>query len=420
MIEFRLPSLGAEMDEGTLLEWKVKPGDAVHKGDVVAVVDTSKSAIDVEIWHEGTVYDLVLEPHRKVPVGTVMARLLEPGETPEHAEAEKRRLLAEVGERESIAAPTLAVTGAAAPAITALRRRVSPAARVRAQDLGLDLADVAGTGPDAAVTIDDVERAAAARTRRAASAPPGGGPAAPPAGPASPVPRPSPADRAVAMRSAIGAAMARSKREIPHYYLAADIPLARATRWLAARNEGRPVNERVLMAVPLLKAVALALRKFPELNGHHLDGAFAPGSGIHIGVAISLRQGGLIAPAIRDTDALATDELMRRLADLVARARALTLRSSEMTDATITVTNLGEQGVELVQGIIYPPQVALVGFGRVTERPWIDDGHVIAAPVVTASLAADHRVSDGHRGALFLNELGRLLQEPEQVDGSRG
>ena len=218
------------------------------------------------------------------------------------------------------------------------------------------------------------------------------------------------------MRAAIGAAMARSKREIPHYYLATDIVLARATRWLAARNEGRPVTERVLMAVPLLKVVALALRRFPELNGYYRDGAFVPGSGVHLGVAISLRQGGLIAPAIRDVDALGLDPLMQRLSDLVARARALTLKSSEMTDATITVTNLGDQGVGLVHGVIYPPQVALVGFGKVTERPWLDHAQVIAAPVVTASLSADHRASDGHRGALFLNEIDRLLQEPEKLD----
>ena len=288
---------------------------------------------------------------------------------------------------------------------------MSPAARTRAQALGLELTGVTGTGPDGAVTLDDVEKAAAAM-RPAEGAAAAAAVATTPAAAAVP----AAAGRALAMRSAIAAAMARSKRDIPHYYLAADIPLVELQRWLAARNADRPLTGRVLMAVPLLKAVALALQRFPELNGHHVDGAFVPAGGIHVGVAISLRQGGLIAPAIHDVDALPIDELMRRLADLVARARALTLRSSEMTDATITVTNLGEQGVELVQGIIYPPQVALVGFGRVTERPWIADGKLSIAPVVTASLAADHRASDGHRGALFLNELGRLLQQPGLLD----
>jgi pyruvate dehydrogenase E2 component (dihydrolipoamide acetyltransferase) len=390
MIEFRLPSLGAEMDEGTLLEWKVKPGDPVRKGDVVAVVDTSKSAIDVEIWETGTIWELVHQPPEVLPVGTVIARLLEPGETPEHAAAQMRQAAIEMPPP-APSAPGL--SPAASPRITAEspapRARVSPAARKRAADLGLDIAVIPGTGPQGAVTIEDVEKAAAA---------------------------PAPKDRATEMRRAIGAAMARSKREIPHYYLATDIPLARATQWLAARNRDRPVSERLLMAVPLLKAVALALRKSPEFNGFYQHDRFVPGTGAHLGVAISLRQGGLIAPALRDVDATGLDALMRALADLVGRARALTLRSSEMTDATITVTNLGDEGVELVQGVIYPPQVALVGFGRMAERPWVENGQVVVMPLVTASLAADHRASDGHRGALFLAAIARLLQAPEGLD----
>ena len=326
MLEFRLPSLGAEMDEGTLLEWKVKPGDPVRKGTVVAVVDTSKSAIDVEIWQEGTIWELAADVGQTVPVGTVVARLLEPGETPAHAEAQKRAqpVAAPAPRAPALAAPATGAPPAIAAAQPDVRRRVSPAARARAETMGLDLAQVAGTGPQGAVTLEDVERTAQAKP--------------------APSKAPSPTDRAQAMRAAIGAAMARSKREIPHYYLSTDVPLARATKWLAARNEGRPVTERVLMAVPMLKAVALALRKFPDLNGWYRDGAFVPGPGIHLGVAVSLRQGGLIAPAIRDVDTLDLDTLMRRLADLVARARALTLKSSEMSDATITVTNLGEAG----------------------------------------------------------------------------
>ena len=266
---------------------------------------------------------------------------------------------------------------------------MSPAARKRAEELGLDTTALTGSGPQGAIVLEDVEKAAATLAQ--------------------------PQDRATEMRRAIAAAMARSKREIPHYYLASDIPLGRATRWLASRNEARPVTERVIMAVLLLKAVALALKKYPELNGFFRDGAFQPGPGIHLGVAISLRQGGLIAPAIRDADKKSLDELMQGLTDLVARARALTLKSSEISDPTITVTNLGEQGAGLVHGVIYPPQVALVGFGKVSERPWAESGQLFVTPVVTATLSADHRVSDGHRGALFLGEAARLLQEPEKL-----
>jgi pyruvate dehydrogenase E2 component (dihydrolipoamide acetyltransferase) len=218
------------------------------------------------------------------------------------------------------------------------------------------------------------------------------------------------------MRKAIAAAMARSKREIPHYYVAEDIPLARALAWLQGENAKRPMAERLLPAALLLKAVAIALKRYPELNGYFRDGAFVPGARINLGVAISLRQGGLIAPALLDAGAKPLTQLMQELTDLVQRSRAGSLRSSELADATITVTNLGDQGAQAVFGVIYPPQVALVGFGRVTERPWADEaGGLKLAPVVTASLAADHRVSDGHRGALFLRELADLLQHPEDL-----
>lgn len=217
------------------------------------------------------------------------------------------------------------------------------------------------------------------------------------------------------MRKTIGAAMARSKREIPHYYLASDIPLARASDWLAAHNAQRSVTERVLMAAVLLKAVALSLKRHSRLNGFFRDGQFQPAPAVHLGVAISLRQGGLIAPALHDCDSKSLDELMQGLADLVKRARAFTLRSSELADPTVTVTNLGDGGADLVHGVIYPPQVAIIGFGGVRERPWADAGALRVVPAVTATLAADHRVTDGHLGALFLADLSRLLQTPEQL-----
>ncbi|MDO8419185.1 MAG: 2-oxo acid dehydrogenase subunit E2, partial [Rubrivivax sp.] len=210
--------------------------------------------------------------------------------------------------------------------------------------------------------------------------------------------------------------MSRSKREIPHYYLSETIPMARALAWLQQRNQSLPVTERLLPAVLLLKAVALALRRTPELNGFHRAGRFEPAAAVHAGVAISLRGGGLVAPALHDVGDKALGVLMRDLADLVRRARAGSLRSSEMADPTITVTNLGDQGAEAVFGVIYPPQVALVGFGRLAERPWVLDGTVRAVPVVCATLAADHRASDGHRGALFLTELNELLQQPQALD----
>jgi pyruvate dehydrogenase E2 component (dihydrolipoamide acetyltransferase) len=266
-------------------------------------------------------------------------------------------------------------------------------------------------GADGTVTLADVERAAAGAGRPAAAPTPApAGAAAKPAAAAATM-----AERAAQMRKVIAAAMARSKREIPHYYLAEDVPLAEATAWLAARNAGRPVTERMLLAPLLLKAVAAALRRFPELNGYWRDDAFVPAEGIHIGVAISLRAGGLVTPALMDVDRKDVEQVGRELLDLVRRTRAGSLKSTELSAGTITVTSLGEQGVGAVFGVIYPPQVALVGFGRVAERPWAVDGGLRVAPVMTATLAADHRVSDGHRGGLFLAALRDLLQNPSEL-----
>lgn len=386
MIEFKMPSLGADMDEGTLLEWKVKPGDEVRRGQIVAVVDTTKAAVDVESWEEGTVHKLLIEPGDTVAVGTVIALLLSAGESPEAAEAWTPPQPAPAE-----APPPAAPIEAVPPPPTvghAGRRRISPAARRRAEELKTDLDRVTGTGPEGVVTLQDVERAATEA---------------------------APVDRAAAMRQTIAAAMSRSKREIPHYYLAEPVPLRRASEWLGAHNADRPITGRLLMVAVFVKALATILKDYPEFNGHYVDGRFAASEAIHVGMAITQRQGGLIAPALLDVGGKGWDQLMADLTDLIARTRAGRLRSAELSSPTITVSNLGDQGVQAVYGVIYPPQVALVGFGRVAPQPWVIDGSIAAVPAVTATLAADHRVSDGHRGGLFLAALRDALQQPEQL-----
>ncbi|RJX31779.1 MAG: 2-oxo acid dehydrogenase subunit E2 [Oxalobacter sp.] len=418
MINFTLPSLGADMDKGKLVQWKVAPGDVVKRGQIVAVIETSKAAVEVEIWNDGIVNALLVEPGETVPVGTTLATLLAPGEAPGEKTGDVSRRTAPVSQTAPVtskdevkgeAKPSpavLAPDGSAAP--PSARRRVSPAARKHAEDAGIAIASLTGTGPDDAVTLEDVERAIANQkaqgqsktnvtadeivTRLA-----------------------TPTEPSSEMRKAIAAAMSRSKREIPHYYLSETVTMKKAQRWLAITNERRTITDRILMATLQLKAVALAVKQFPDMNGFYVDGAFKAGEGIHLGVAISLRQGGLIAPAIHDVADKTLDQIMRDLMDLVKRTRAGMLRSSELMNPTITVTNLGEQGVETVHGVIYPPQVALVGFGRVSERPWVENGGLFAMPVMTATLAADHRVSDGHRGGLFLAAIRDWLQRPEEL-----
>lgn len=217
------------------------------------------------------------------------------------------------------------------------------------------------------------------------------------------------------MRQAIAAAMGKSKREIPHYYLSDDIDFAAAHQWLEDWNRERPPEQRLLAAALLLKATAQALQAVPQFNGFYEGGAFRSGQGIHIGWAISLRGGGLVAPALHAVDRLSLPQVMEQLRDLVQRARAGGLRSSELTDPTITVTSLGERGAQSVLGVIYPPQVAIVGFGRVGLRPWVVDGAVVARPVLNISLAADHRVTDGHLGGQLLAAIAQALQQPQNL-----
>lgn len=367
-----MPSLGADMEAGVLVEWKVKPGDLVKRGDIVAVVETQKGAIDVEIFEDGRIEALLVQPGTTVPVGTVLARLAG-------------------GPAREVPAPIQAP--ARAPAEEPPRRRVSPAARAAARELGVPLEEVQGTGPGGAVTREDVEQAAA---RRAAPK------------------RPQPAARA-GMRQAISAAMARSKREIPHYYLSTRVDLGRSLEWLRKHNEPLKPASRLLPLTLFLKAVALGTRKVPEMNGFYQAGELHPGAGVHLGVAISLREGGLVVPALHDVDQKPLDVLGAELTDLVERARRGQLRSSELSDATLTVTSLGERGADEVFGVIFPPQVALVGFGRVVQAPSVIDGSCVARDTVAVTLAADHRVSDGHRGGLFLSEIDALLQRPEAL-----
>jgi len=380
------------MTEGRVVEWLKQPGEPIARGEVVLVIETDKTNVEVESWTEGRLEKILVAPGDEwLPVGTPLAviagegAVAAPPPSPAAAPATAPAPAAKPPERRPAAPP---------PRAGAERVHVSPIARKRADELKLDLATIVGTGPDGRITLDDVERAAAAR------------PAAKPA---------TPADKQQRMREAIAAAMARSKREIPHYYVGTTIDLSKALAWLAAANAKRSVTERLLYGVLLIKATALALREVPELNGFFVNGRAERRAAIHVGVAISLRGGGLVAPALLDADKQPLDALMRALQDLVQRARAGSLRSSEMTEPTVTVTNLGERGVETVYGVIYPPQLALVGFGAVVERPWVVGGEVLARPLINATLSADHRATDGHRGAIFLDALARLLQEPEKL-----
>ncbi len=383
------------MDQGTVLQWLVNPGDQVKRGDIVARVETEKSDIDVEIWQSGTVTEVLVDTGVQVPVGTPLLRLSGSAPTPLAEEA-----------YEPSQPPTAAPVGSnrAEPAgIAASRLRSghtnseplsSPFARTLSKERGIDITDLEGSGPAGAIIARDVphQPEQTAKPQRAT--------------------KPSPSDR---MRNAIAQRMSIANRDIPHYHLELDVDMTEALEWIALHNEDLDVPQRILPAALLIKATAMAAADVPSLNGFWTDGMFHSSDEINVAVAVSLRKGGLMTPVIGGADQLSVDQTMDALRERVAGARNGSLRSSWMDGGTITVTNLGDHGADRVLGVIFPPQVALVGFGRIRERPMVHDGSITPRPVVVASLSADHRATDGATGSRLLNRLNTYLQKPEEL-----
>jgi len=271
--------------------------------------------------------------------------------------------------------------------------RASPLAKKIATEKGVNLSTIKGTGPEGAITREDVEKAMVEKAS------------------AKTISMPSASEN---IRMAVAAAMSKSNREIPHYYLQTKADMSLALKWLADENKKRSVNDRLLPVVLFIKATAHALTEVPELNAWW-DNGLQLKKGIHIGFVVSLRTGGILVPAIRDADQKSPDDIMKTLSDMIPRARNLKLRSSELTDSTITITSLGEGAVETVYGVIYPPQVALVSFGGITEQPYAENRMIGIKPVVNIGLAADHRATDGNTGNLFLTALKNYLMHPEKL-----
>jgi pyruvate dehydrogenase E2 component (dihydrolipoamide acetyltransferase) len=380
MIEFKMPSLGADMEAGTLVEWLVKPGANVKRGDIIAMVDTQKGLIDIEVFDEGIIRQLVIKENQKVPVGTVMALIESVQEAAIKKEEPLPQKIIEEKKIEKII-------------ITEIPHgiKASPLAKRIASEKGIDLTTVNGTGEGGAITKEDVERAIAERIIPAEEKKVTG---------------------TENIRMAVAAAMSKSNREIPHYYLDTKVDMSKALAWLAEANKQRSVKQRLLPVVLLIKAIAKALTEVPDLNGYWENGLKRKKE-INIGFVISLRAGGVMIPAILNADKKTIDELMASLNDIIPRARAMKLRSSELSESTFTVTSLGEGNVESVYGIIYPPQVGLIGLGSITEQPWAETGMLDVRPVMKITLSADHRATDGVMGSRFLMAVKNHLGKPE-------
>lgn len=388
-----MPSLGADMEAGTLVEWLKEPGETVKRGDTVAVVETQKGAIEIEIFENGVLESYLVEIGNKVPVGTPLAKIQGKGATIEEAKPERKAEAAKIAEAAAPQPPECVRKAPDEPAkpfetprIEGERLRITPAARRLAAQSGISLDMLSNTSNDI-ISLSDVEERIGDTV----------------------------ASEKFSMRDAISAAMSRSKREIPHYYLSHTTDISTAEKFVSETNKNRAPEERLLLGALYLKAVAKALSKYPEFNGHFTEDAFRESSAVHAGMAINIRGGGLVAPAIHDTESRDLDELMTAMRDLIIRVRAGRFRARELSDATITITSLGDRGVDQLFGIIYPPQVAIIGIGTPTRRPWVHEGLLVPREVTTLTLAADHRVSDGHRGALFLRAIDKKLQSPEAL-----
>ncbi|MGD8426782.1 MAG: dihydrolipoamide acetyltransferase family protein [Balneolaceae bacterium] len=401
MGEFVMPSLGSQMIEAKLIQWFVKPGDKVKKGDIIGEIDTEKGLIDIEVFEEGTITELRAKEGETIPVGAVMAVIDGKKEQKVITREEKGVKEKHIEENGKQGRPV--VPKEKEPRLH--RLKASPLARRVAKDLNVDLSKVKGSGPEGTIHKKDVEAFAqevkGEETFRKEIE------MAEQIADAETTPK--------SMRKAIAAAMSRSNQEIPHYYLETDIDLKAALDWLEETNKKRAVNERILPPMLLIKAVANALTEVPELNGFWTDEMMHIEEGIHIGFAISLRQGGLMIPAVMNADMKSMEEIRVEFLDMIMRAREGHLKSREISSATITITSLGERGADTVYGIIYPPQVALIGFGKIMDKPLAVDGAISIRPVLGVTLAGDHRASDGHTGSRFLEKLNDQLQHPEEL-----
>jgi len=377
LVEFVMPSLGSDMEEGTVIEWLVQVGDTVRKGDVLLRVDTEKSDIDVETWHDARIAEILAMPGDKVPVGEVLARI-------------------DIGASDHPRSHPVETTMVEPVAVETGSNEVS-AARTKATLAGEVIADprlVYWPSPTS-VPSSVVE-------------PSRGQEQAPKVAP-SEYPQHT---RATRRQGVVAELMARSNREIPHFHVTREIDVTDALAWLDRHNADVEPPERILAAAVLLYCVAQAANRISIVNGTYADGPIGSDH-VDLAVAVHVRGGGLVTPVLPAAETMALDVLMVELQMMVARARSGRMTTRDMSSASLTVTNLGDSGADLVIGVIQPPQRALVGFGRVIARPIVVDGAIVARSTLVATLSADHRVVNGHAGSRFLDVLAGLLAAPQ-------
>lgn len=410
MISFKMPSLGADMEDGTLVEWRKQPGDLLKRGDIIADVDTQKGLIEIEFFGDGVLEKQLVEEGHKVPVGTVLALIRPAGdagelEMPEAAPKAKQEAVPTEPptQEKKITSPPVAEE-------KGKRIKISPLARKMAEMQQVDISQVIGTGPEGAIVKADIEKCLVemkmAPEKEVVDKP-------------AEVHQQEPLQQSAipeseAIRRAVAAAMSHSNQDIPHYYLEKRMDMSKAMAWLKEANKERTVQQRLLPVALFIKAVAKALDDVPDLNAVWENGLQRKNE-INIGFVVSLRTGGIMVPAILNADTLSIDAIMACLNDIIPRARAFKLRSSELSQSTFTITSIGEGGGDKVFGVIYPPQVGIVGFGEIRDEAVVHEGMIGIKPIVDVTLAADHRATDGLVGGKFMAALNKYLQNPASL-----
>jgi pyruvate dehydrogenase E2 component (dihydrolipoamide acetyltransferase) len=424
-IEITMPRLSDTMEQGTIIKWNVKEGDYVSAGDAIADVETDKATMEMTVFDDGTIGKILIDEGQTVEVGTVIAVLAEDGE-------ELAELTATAQADNTTAAEAPAPKGgppvsrAARPALGDGRVRTSPLARRLAEEHGIDLDTIEGSGPNGRIVKRDVLRALEAGAETvAAVAPQPPGLVRAPSVPSAPPPPPSVAPLAAleerivpvsSMRQTIARRLVESKQTIPHYQVTASFAMDELLKLRATLNE-QLADQDVKLSVNdfILRACALAMHEHPEFNSSWQGDSIRIHGRVNLGLAIALpaeRGGGLVVGTLRDTDQLTLRGISTESKRLAEKARARGLTVEEMADSTFVVSNLGMFGIEHFTAIINPPNTAILAVGAAIQKPVVRGGELTVGHEMQATLSLDHRVIDGAMGARYLQTLAQFLEHP--------
>ena len=398
-----MPQMGYDMREGTVVRWYKQEGETVDRGEVIADIETDKATVEFEAYTGGVLGRIVAEAGVAVPVGELIAIITEPGESVPEAAAPAASPAAAPSPAPAAAVPEPA---AAAPPASDGGVRASPIARRLARERGIDLALVAGSGPNGRITERDVENYQAAAPAAAPE------PAAAPA--ATPEPVAAPSDSRIElsrMRQTIARVTSDSKSTAPHFYVTAEVDMGNAMSLRRDVNDASDPENRVSVNDLMVKACALALARYPKFNSFYRGDHLEVHGAMNIGIAIAL-ESGLILPGVSNCESKSLLQIASATKDLIARANSGALRNEEYSSTTFSISNMGMFDVESFTAIIYPPHAAILAVGSVKQQPVVRDGELTVGAMMKATLSTDHRVADGAEAAQFLMEIKRVLENP--------